>query len=126
MSIFETDPTRRNGDRSVSLNWELGATTDFHGKPATATARLVVDHNRNRKELTAVVYRIDTKPNAPMRMAVEMFTIVGGTRVRLASMACPRYSAKALETAVVCALTELRSRLDEPAVQAVADPTSPA
>lgn len=124
MSIFETDPTRRNGDRSVDLNWELGPTTDFHGEPATATVRLSVYDNRNRKELTASVSRIDTKTESGM--AVETFTIVGGTRVRLASMACPRYSAKALETAVVCALTELRSRLDEPAVQAVADPTSPA
>jgi hypothetical protein len=124
MSIFETNPTRRNGDRSVHLNWELGPTTDFHGNPATATARLSVYDNRNRKELTASVSRIDTKTESGM--AVEMYQPMSGTRVRLASMACPRYSAKALETAVVCALTELRSRLDEPAVQAVGDPTSPA
>jgi hypothetical protein len=121
MSIFITEPARRNRDRSVQLTWDLGPSTNFHGEPCTAAAQLFVFHDGDRKRFVATAQRIDLSPTGG-----EMFTIGKNTSVDLPNTPCARYSAKALETAVSTALAELRSRIDEPAVQAVANPGSPA
>lgn len=118
MSIFLTEPKRTNGDREVGLVWVLGDTLDFHGNPATATAELSVFHDRDRKRFFASVMRVDRHEHG------RMFTIGAGTSVTLTSTPCPRYSTKGLDTAVIRALAELRSRIDEPAIAAVGDPTS--
>lgn len=120
-SIFHSEPTRRTRDRSVKLTWELGPTTSFHGEPCTAVAQLFVFHDRDRKEFVANVQRIDISP-----IGSEMFTIGKNTDARLARTPCARFSAKAFDAAVTAALAELRLRADEPEVQAVANPASPA
>jgi hypothetical protein len=121
MSIFDSEPTRSDRDRSAKLTWELGPTVSFHGEPCTAVAQLFVYHDRDRKRFVATVQRIDISP-----IGSEMFTIGKNTAVNLASTPCARFSAKAFDAAVRAALSALRVRADEPEVQAVANPASPA
>jgi hypothetical protein len=121
MSIFITEPARRDRDRSVKLTWDLGPSTNFHGEPCTASAQLFVYHDGDRKRFVAIAQRIDLSPAGG-----TMFTIGKNTSVDLPSTPCARYSAKGLDAAASAALAELRSRIDEPAVQAVANPASPA
>lgn len=123
MSVFSSEPTRRDGDRSVKLSWVLGEIVD-DDCPMTATAQLFVSHDKHRKEFMAVVSRINTTRESGFR--VERFTIGMGTRMRLGSVPCVRYSAAALENAVTTAVTELRERADEKIALELADPNSPA
>jgi hypothetical protein len=122
VSIFNTEPTRREGDRSAKLTWKLGEITDYDGEEATALAQLFVTHDKDRRQFLAVVQRIDVTDGG----RVEKFQPFSGTRVRLGGVPCARYSAKGLDAAVQSALAELRSRVDEPEVQALANPSSPA
>lgn len=121
MSIFHSEPARRDRDRSTKLTWELGPTKNFHGEDCAAVAQLFVFHDRDRKQFVANVQRIDISP-----IGSEMFTIGKNTEARLASTPCARFSAKAFDATVTAALAELRLRADEPEVQAVANPASPA
>lgn len=121
MSIFYSEPVRRDRDRSAKLTWDLGPTTSFHGEACTGVAQLFVYHDRDRKRFVATVQRIDISP-----IGGEMFTIGKNTAVNLPSAPCARFSAKAFDAAVDAALAALRLRADEAEVQAVADPASPA
>lgn len=124
MSVFSTEPTRRNGDRNIKLSWVLGDCTDEDNNPTVATAQLSITHNSSRKEYTATISRVNVSDWAGFR--TESFMIVGGTRVRLTSYLCPRFSAKGFESAAAAALAEVRARADEPELAAVSNPASPA
>lgn len=124
MSIFTTEPTRSARDRSVKLVWTLGETVDHNGQPCTSTAELNVIHDRDRKCYIASLQRTNVRDEGGFKVA--MFEVFGGTKVRLSSHPTARYSAKGIDAAVDAALTELRSRLEDPMVRAAADPHSPA
>lgn len=124
MSAFDLEPTRRDGHRLVKFNWVLGGSTNERGEPTVAEAQLSIHHDANRKAYTAVISRVDTTDWGGHR--TESFMIVGGTRVRLTSYPCARFSVNGLGSAVTAALAEVRSRATEPELIAVSDPASPA
>jgi hypothetical protein len=126
MSVFENEPSSYSDthDRHIKMSWDLGEIVNADGYNVTATAQLSVMHYSTNRSYLATIQRVDVSRENGFR--VERFTIVGGTRVRLASAPCPRYSAKGLKAAADAALAELRSRVDEDAIKAVADPNTPA
>lgn len=126
MSIFHTDPIIQvnSNQRSAKLTWTLGEGADFDGDHATKVAQLSIWHDKDDKRFTASVQRVDVGQSGGFR--VEKFAPFSGTRFQLSSTPCARFSAKAFDAAVSAALTELRTRADEPAIAAVANPESPA
>lgn len=124
MTIFETEPARKDGDRSVTLTWDLGPGTTRDDEPCTALAQLLVLHQGDRKRFLAVAQRTDLVDYHGRQ--IETFAIGSGTRVQFVPVPVARYSAKALEAAVVTALAELRSRIADDDVIALGDANSAA